>query len=43
MFPVDELKIADVDMSTRQPVVDAMEYFGRLIDELKELMAQKGN
>lgn len=43
MFPVDELKIAGVDMSTRQPVVDAMEYFGRLIDELKELMAQKGN
>ncbi|MGI6177007.1 MAG: oligoendopeptidase F [Eubacterium sp.] len=37
MFPVDELKIAGVDMSQKQPVIDAMEYFGKLIDELKDL------
>ena len=36
--PVSLLKIAGVDMSTPQPVSDALELFGQLIDELDELL-----
>ncbi len=36
--PVSLLKIAGVDMSTPQPVNDALELFGELIDELEELL-----
>ncbi|MFR6041863.1 MAG: M3 family metallopeptidase, partial [Dysosmobacter welbionis] len=35
--PVSLLKIAGVDMSTPQPVNDALELFGELIDELELL------
>jgi len=36
--PVSLLKIAGVDMSTPQPVNDALELFGQLIEELEELL-----
>jgi len=36
--PVSLLKIAGVDMSTPQPVNDALELFAHLIDELEELL-----
>ena len=36
--PVTLLKTAGVDMSTPRPVNDALELFGRLIDELEELL-----
>ena len=37
--PVSLLKIAGVDMSTPQPVEDALALFGRLIGEMEELLA----
>ena len=37
-YPVDELKVAGVDMSSKQPVIDAMEMFKDLVDELKSLI-----
>ena len=36
--PVSLLKIAGVDMSTPQPVNDALALFGQLIEELEELL-----
>ncbi len=38
MYPVDELKIAGVDMTSPEPVRDAMKTFEALIDELEELL-----
>ena len=37
--PIDLLKIAGVDMTTKAPVNAALELFGELIDQLEELMA----
>ncbi len=37
-FPVDELKVAGVDMSTKKPVLDALEFFKELVEQLEELM-----
>ena len=37
--PVSLLKLAGVDMSTPQPVSEALELFGELIGELEELLA----
>jgi len=37
--PVSLLKMAGVDMSTPQPVNEALELFGQLIEELEELLA----
>lgn len=36
--PIDLLKIAGVDMNTPKPVNDGLEMFGRLLDEMEELM-----
>jgi len=36
--PIDLLKIAGVDMTTPEPVNAGLEMFGRLIDEMEELM-----
>ena len=36
--PIRLLKIAGVDMSTPQPVNEALSLFGELIDEMEELM-----
>ncbi len=37
--PISLLKIAGVDMSTTKPVTDALELFGKLIKEMRELYA----
>jgi oligoendopeptidase F len=36
---VELLKGAGVDMGSPQPVADALALFGRLLDEMEELMA----
>lgn len=38
--PISLLKIAGVDMTTAQPVEDALKLFGELIDEMDELMSE---
>ncbi|MGB8455004.1 MAG: oligoendopeptidase F [Anaerocolumna sp.] len=38
-YPIELLKKAGVDMSTKEPVKQALELFGRLLDEMEELMA----
>ena len=38
MYPVDELKIAGVDMSNPKPVEDAMKVFESLLNEFEELV-----
>ncbi|HIV81034.1 MAG TPA: oligoendopeptidase F [Candidatus Avanaerovorax faecigallinarum] len=38
MYPVDELKIAGVDMTSPEPVRDAMKTFEALINELESLL-----
>lgn len=35
--PVELLKIAGVDLTTAQPIQDALDVFGRVIGELEEL------
>ena len=37
--PISLLKIAGVDMNSPEPVNDALELFGELIDELDELLS----
>jgi oligoendopeptidase F len=36
--PISLLKIAGVDMSTPQPINEALELFGQLISEMEELI-----
>ena len=36
--PIELLKIAGVDMSTKEPVQQALELFNELIDEMEKLM-----
>ncbi len=38
-YPIELLKKAGVDMSTREPVEQALGLFGKLLDEMEELMA----
>ena len=38
MSPIEELKVAGVDMSTPEPVVSALNYFAELIADFSELM-----
>lgn len=38
--PIDLLKIAGVDMTSPQPINEALKIFGSLIDELEELLKQ---
>ena len=38
MYPVDELKIAGVDMNSPKPIEDAMKVFEGLIDEFESLL-----
>lgn len=38
MFPVDELKVAGVDMSKPEPIRDAMEMFKSLVDEFEAMI-----
>ena len=37
MPPVELLKIAGVDLTSSQPIQDALDVFGRVIEELEEL------
>ena len=39
-FPIELLKIAGVDMSRKEPVVNAMKVFGNLLDELEALLQE---
>ena len=37
-YPIELLKIAGVDMSTKEPVDTAMKVFTKLVDQLEQLM-----
>ena len=39
--PIEELKIAGVDMSTPQPVCEALDYFAELVMEYRELLNEE--
>ena len=41
MAPIEELKVAGVDMSTPQPVCEALDYFAELVMEYRNLLAQE--
>ncbi len=41
-YPIDLLKLARVDMTSAQPIEDAMKHFERLLDETEKLLAQRG-
>jgi len=41
-YPVDMLKIARVDMTTPEPIEDAMKLFERLLDQTEELLKELG-
>ena len=41
MAPIEELKVAGVDMSTPQPVCDALDYFAELVMEYKTLLDEE--
>lgn len=41
MTPIEELKVAGVDMSTPQPVCEALDYFAELVMQYRELLAQE--
>ena len=41
MLPIDELKVAGVDMSTPQPVCEALDYFAELVMRYRELLTQE--
>ncbi len=41
MPPIEELKVAGVDMSTPQPVCEALDYFAELVMLYKELLEQE--
>ena len=38
MPPLEELKVAGVDMSTPQPVCEALDYFAELVMQYKQLL-----
>ena len=41
MPPIEELKVAGVDMSTPQPVCEALDYFAELVMEYRELLNEE--
>ncbi len=43
MTPIEELKVAGVDMSTPQPVCEALDYFAELVMLYRELLSQEEN
>ena len=43
MTPIEELKVAGVDMSTPQPVCEALDYFAELVLLYRELLNQEGD
>ena len=40
MPPIEELKVAGVDMSTPQPVCEALDYFAELVMEYRQLLTE---
>lgn len=43
MTPIEELRVAGVDMSTPQPVCEALDYFAELVMEYRQLLGEEGN
>ena len=43
MAPIEELKVAGVDMSTPQPVCEALDYFAELVMEYRQLLSEEEN
>ena len=41
MPPIEELQVAGVDMSTPQPVCEALDYFAELVMQYRELLSQE--
>ena len=41
MPPIEELKVAGVDMSTPQPVCEALDYFAELVMEYRQLLSEE--
>ena len=41
MPPIEELKVAGVDMSTPQPVCEALDYFAELVMEYRQLLTEE--
>ena len=41
LYPIDTLKLAGVDMTSPQPIEDAMKYFEQLLDQTEELLEQQ--
>ncbi len=39
-FPIEELEVAGVDMNTPEPIKNALDYFGKLVDQLVTIYAQ---
>jgi oligoendopeptidase F len=37
-YPINLLKKAGVDLSTPEPVEDALQYFGKLVEEMESLV-----
>lgn len=40
MSPIEELKVAGVDMSTPDPVISALDTFAELLAEFSELLSE---
>jgi hypothetical protein len=40
MYPIDELKIAGVDLTTPEPIVRALKVFEETLDEFEQLMSK---
>jgi oligoendopeptidase F len=38
VYPLDALKIAGVDMTSKEPILDLIQFFDKLIDEFEELL-----
>ena len=38
MTPIEELKVAGVDMSTPEPIVSALDYFAELLADFSEML-----
>ena len=41
MTPIEELKVAGVDMSTPQPVSEALDYFAELVMTYSQLLKEE--
>src|SRR5690625_4400149 len=39
-YPIDVLKMAGVDMTSKQPILDALDVFGQKVDEMERLLSK---